>query len=80
MDDSTSGPTDPREPAHRTPRWVKVAGTVALVTVLAIGVILLVGGGSHGPGRHSSSSGGQTPSLGGTEAGGHTPPAGGHTP
>ncbi len=84
MNDSASDPTDLREPAHTTPRWVKVAGAVALVVVLAIGVMLLVGGGSHGPGRHTSSGGaGQSQPSSGSGiggAGGHTPPAGGHTP
>ena len=45
------------------PRWVKVLGIMALVLVLPVVVLLLTGGGTHGPGRHMSSSdvGGQTP-------------------
>jgi hypothetical protein len=35
-----------------TPRWVKVFGMIALVLVVAIVIVLLVGGG-HGPGRHA---------------------------
>jgi hypothetical protein len=67
-----------------TPRWVKVSGLIALVLVLLVGVMLLVGGGSHGPDRHTGDAGGQTPSAGGdtppSGAGGHTPPPGGHAP
>ena len=44
-----------------TPRWVKVAGIIALAVVLLL-VVLLLSGGNHGPGRH-------------TGLGGHTPPA-----
>jgi hypothetical protein len=36
------------------PRWVKVVGIVALVLALLVAVMLLFGGGSHGPGRHMS--------------------------
>jgi hypothetical protein len=36
---------------ERTPRWVKVFVTVALV-VVALLVVLLVFGGGHGPSRH----------------------------
>jgi hypothetical protein len=77
------------EPGDRgltaTPRWVKVFGIIALVLVLLVG-ILLVAGGDHGPGRHTSpgDAGGQTPPSKATESGGggggHKPPAGGHTP
>ena len=36
------------------PRWVKIAGIVALVViVLAVAAALLLGG-EHGPGRHMS--------------------------
>jgi len=34
-----------------TPRWVKVFGLVALFVVALIIVLMLVGGGQHGPGR-----------------------------
>jgi hypothetical protein len=47
------------------PRWVKVSAILALLLALLIAVVLLVGGGDHGPGRHFSghfsSSGGSTP-------------------
>ncbi len=36
-----------------TPRWVKVFGIIALVLVLLFVVLLLAGGGSHGPARHT---------------------------
>ena len=36
-----------------TPRWVKVCGIVALI-VVALFVVLLVIGGPHNPGRHTS--------------------------
>lgn len=36
-----------------TPRWVKVFLVVAVVAV-ALFVVLLVFGGDHGPGRHTS--------------------------
>jgi hypothetical protein len=35
---------------HKTPRWVRVFGIVALVLVLAFGVLHLAGGGFHGHG------------------------------
>ena len=38
-----------------TPRWVKVFGIICLALVLLLGVMLLAGGGNHGPGRHLSS-------------------------
>jgi len=47
-------PPDPPAPNHATPRWVKVFGIIALVVVLLVGVLLLAGGGEHGPGRHVS--------------------------
>jgi hypothetical protein len=69
-----------------TPRWVKVFAIVAVILVLLVGVMLVFGGGAHGPSRHlpSDDAGGQTAPAGGdtppADAGGHTPPAGGHTP
>lgn len=73
--------------AHRTPRWVKLWGLVALVAVVAL-IVLLVAGGEHGPGRHSGATpqqpSGQTDggALQGSAPagadGGHTPPPGGH--
>lgn len=64
---------------------MKVLGIVALVLILLVGVLLLTGGGNHGPGRHTGSgdAGSQAPPSSVPESGGsggHTPPAGGHTP
>ena len=39
-----------------TPRWVKVAGVIALV-VLVMLIVALLSGGKHGPGRHPGESG-----------------------
>jgi hypothetical protein len=41
----------------RTPRWVKVFGMIAIVAVLLFIIMLFVGGGQHGPGRHLPSGG-----------------------
>ena len=50
-----------------TPRWVKVFGIIALVAVVLFLVVMLIGGGEHGPGRHMSAGGSDT-------TGGHTGP------
>ena len=73
-DDTGVGPD--RED-HRTPRWVKVFGLIAVVVVVLFVVLLLAGGGGHGPGRHLPGDGRDTPFSSVTE---HTPPAGGHAP
>lgn len=66
-----------RDAPPARPRWVKVSAIVALIVALLIVALLLLGGGSHGPGRHlSSGDGAATPSSTVTE--GHTPPADGH--
>jgi hypothetical protein len=47
-----------------TPRWVKVFGIIAIVVALLFVIMLVAGGGRHGPGRHKPSgvgSGAQTP-------------------
>jgi hypothetical protein len=83
MADSPSHPDDERRPAPGMPRWVKVLGIVALVLVLLTIVLILVGGGSHGPGRHvggdaSPAGVAEDRSPSGRDVGGHTPPEGGH--
>ena len=35
------------------PRWVKVAGLLAVILLLMLVVVMLLSGGDHGPGRHS---------------------------
>ncbi len=77
-DDTGAGPG--RGATTGAPRWVKVFGIIALVSIVLVGILLLTGGGSHGPGRHT---GGQAPPSNVAEpggAGGHKPPAGGHSP
>ena len=45
-------------PYPGTPRWVKIAGIIAVVLVLLVSIIMLTGvGGPHGPGRHMPSGG-----------------------
>ena len=53
-----------RGPTAGPPRWVKVAGVIALALV-ALVLLLLLTGGNHGPGRHQSSpeDGGPSPSV-----------------
>ncbi|HEV8363602.1 MAG TPA: hypothetical protein VGQ52_08775 [Gemmatimonadaceae bacterium] len=41
-----------RESTVGTPRWVKVFGIIALLVVLLFVVLMVAGGGRHGPGRH----------------------------
>ena len=60
---------------HRTPRWVKVFGIIALVLVLLVVVKLLIGGGGHGPGRHLGARGDTAPSSGQQNPGGVGGPA-----
>lgn len=78
------------------PRWVKASAIVALAIVLMVGLMLLLGGGKHGPGRHTSGDAGDSttlarvmesraagdhlPAFEGTGSVGQTPPAGAHGP
>ena len=53
----------PHYPDTGTPRWVKVAGIIALVLVVLVVVMVVTGRGGHGPGCHmpgSDTSGGHT--------------------
>ena len=49
--------TDPTDEAETeppgVPRWVKIAGLLAAIVLLALVVVMLLSGGDHGPGRHS---------------------------
>ena len=53
-----------RPPYPGTPRWVKVFGIIVIVVVLLVVAVMFIGGGEHGPGRHTPSgdAGGQVPS------------------
>ncbi len=47
------------------PRWVKVSGIIVIVLFLLVVVVMFIGRGEHGPGRHAPSgdAGGQTPPI-----------------
>jgi hypothetical protein len=74
-DDTGVRPTADRPP--RTPRWVKVFGIIVGVVVLLVVAVMFIGGGEHGPGRHTPSgdAGGQVPPSSVMED--HAPPEGG---
>jgi hypothetical protein len=40
-------------PYPGTPRWVKVFGVIGLVLVLLVVIMMIIGPGDHGPGRHT---------------------------
>ncbi len=44
-----------RPPYPGTPRWVKVFGIIVIVVVLLVFAGMFIGGGEHGPGRHTPS-------------------------
>lgn len=56
------------------PRWVKISAIVVGVLVVLVVAVMIVSGGEHGPGRHTSS--GDTPPT--SVPSQHTPPPGGH--
>lgn len=67
--DSGDDPADLRDPERDRgmPRWVKILGIVALLVIVAAVVIMAVGSGNHGPGRHMpSGERGTTPTSAGT--------------
>jgi hypothetical protein len=60
MADTTTGDDTRVRPGREypgTPRWVKVLGIVTLVLVLLAIIVMVAGGGNHGPGRHIPSGG-----------------------
>jgi hypothetical protein len=52
-EDTGVRPTADRPPS--TPRWVKVFGIIVIVVVLLVVAVMFIGGGEHGPGRHTPS-------------------------
>ena len=62
MTDPTSGADSARSDEDRgfrsrrepTPRWVKVVGIVVGVLLVLVILLMVFGGGNHGPGRHLS--------------------------
>ncbi len=63
-------------PYPGTPRWVKVLGIIVVVVVLLVAAVMFIGGGEHGPGRHTQPGdvGGQVAPSSVMEA--YTPPEG----
>jgi len=61
VDDDT-GEGSERDSTAGTPRWVKLFGIIALLVMLLFVILMVAGGGRHGPGRHLRSGGtrGQT--------------------
>jgi hypothetical protein len=66
-----------RPPYPGTPRWVKVFGIIVIVLAVLVIAMMFIGGGKHGPGRHTQSgdAGGQVLSSSTMEA--HAPPEAG---
>jgi hypothetical protein len=65
-------------PYPGTPRWVKVFGIIIIIVVVLLVVArMFIGGGEHGPGRHTPSgdAGGQV--LPSSVMEDHAPPEGG---
>ncbi len=73
-EDTGVRPTADRPPS--TPRWVKVFGILVIIVVLLVVAVMFIGGGEHGPGRHTPSgdASGQVPPSSVTED--HAPPEG----
>jgi len=55
MTDQTRGPDATDRPA--TPWWVKVVAIAILVLLILAAIVMVVGGGRHGPGLHGPSGG-----------------------
>lgn len=60
MTEPTPDPVLPRRPG--TPRWVKAIGLALIAVVLLALVVIVVGGGRHGPGMHAGTGAGRSPS------------------
>ena len=78
-DGDESHPT-PEPGEHRTPRWVKITGIIALIVVLVLLGVLLFGGGQHGPGRHAGAPDGADHGSNHTPPGGSNDHGGNHSP
>lgn len=80
---SDTGVVHDHPPRPGAPRWVKVFAVIAVVAVVMV-VVMLLAGGDHGPGRHTSADPGAAAATSGATqsrlVGAHQPPAGGHTP
>ncbi len=68
-----------RPPYPGTPRWVKVLGIIVIVVVLLLVAGMFIGGGEHGPGRHTPSgdASGQVSPSSTSVMEDHAPPEGG---
>ena len=55
MADSSLDPSAAQRP--RTPRWVIAIGIASLAVIFVAVVVMVVGGGQHGPGMHAGSGG-----------------------
>lgn len=67
---------------HKTPRWALVLGFVTLIVILVAVIMMVAGGGQHGPGRHTGGEPGVQRGVDESQTppgfGGHTPPEGAH--
>ena len=53
MADQSGGPEANHRPS--TPWWVKAIGMAILVVLILAAIVMVVGGGRHGPGLHAPS-------------------------
>ncbi|WP_248581090.1 hypothetical protein [Nocardioides sp. InS609-2] len=49
--------TSEHTPRHERPRWLVVLAVVAAIALLVLVVAMVLGGGKHGPGRHTQGTG-----------------------
>ncbi|MDQ3871162.1 MAG: hypothetical protein M3301_06070 [Chloroflexota bacterium] len=59
MADENQGPDATERPA--TPWWVKAVALAILVVLILAAIVMVVGGGRHGPGMHGPSGTGLSP-------------------